>query len=359
MRVLVVSGPHAFATRDVYTGYVSGLRTVLGEDQVITYDIIPRYNLFHSWCTWLEEKMGFVPREVRANVLAAEPVFGAAHMHRADVVYLISPMYFPMSIVDMLRADGFQCWGHFTECPYEDEFWARNQASHFDHCFVNDRNSLARFQMFNPNTYYVPHAFNPVVHYPRWDRPNDHQHVIFVGTDFASRKQLFEAVDWSGIDLRLYGNWQEVKSGDKLWPYTRQRLVENHTTAQIYRGATVGISLHRQERYWESEEVLDLGEAFSLGPRSYELAACGLYQVSDGHRSELQELFGDSVPTFDTPEGLQEEVRWALDNPAARQHRAREQWAAVQGHTFEVRARMILELTAMREEVNLGHTVGS
>ncbi len=350
MKVLVVSGPHAFATRDVWTGHVAGLREVLGEENVITYDIIPRYNVFHKWTQWLEGELGNVPRPVRANILAAEPIFGAAHFHKVNAVYFVSPMYVPMTLVEMLGDDGFQTWAYFTECPYEDEFWSRAQSAKFTHCFVNDKNSVTTFRAYNPHTHYLPHAYNPIHHWPRWGQvtrwagqPNNHQHVIFVGTDFASRRKLFTKTNWTGIDFRLYGNWQEVKRRNKLFPHVRHRLVDNHTTAQLYRGSVIGISLHRQERYWEADDIIDPGEAYSLGPRTFELAACGLYQISDGQRPELAEIFGGTIPTFESPKELEREVRWALENPIERQKLAVQQWACVRNHTMKDRMTTLLE----------------
>src|SRR3972149_3909831 len=270
MRILVVSGPHAFATRDMFTGHTWGLRQLLGEDNVHTYDIIPRYKLFSLFADVLEEKFGKgnVPREIRANVLAAEPIFAKAHLVRADWVYFLSPMYMPMSFVQLLRADGFKCAVYFTECPYEDHLWASTQAKHFDVCFVNDRNSVTPFQIYNPQSYYLAHSYVPERHWPRWDRVNQHQHVVFVGTNFPSRVRLLEAVDWDGIDLRLYGNWQEVTEDQNLARYVRHRLVDNHTTGQLYRGSVVGLSMHRQERHWDFDDRIQLGEAYSVGPRT-------------------------------------------------------------------------------------------
>lgn len=346
MRVMIVSSPHAFSTRDVFTGHLAGLRAVLGEENVISYDIIHRFNLFHSWTKWIEEETGFVPRELRANVLASEPVFGAAHYHEADAVYLISPMYFPMSIIDLIRKDGFKVWAYFTECPYEDEFWSRGQASHFDACFVNDRYSLARFQMYNPNSYYLAHSFNPAVHYPSPLKDNGHEHVIMVGTGFKTRKQFLEEANWEGIDLRLYGGlWDE---DDEEWPlgrYVRPRLIENQTTAKIYRGAKIGISMHRAERSFEGDQLIDKGEAYSVGPRTYELAACGLMQISD-HRPELNDIFDGSVPVYKTPADMETLVRYFLKHDKERQELAWRQRDAVQPHTVERRMAQLLEYAA-------------
>lgn len=342
MRVMIVSSPHAFSTRDVYTGHLAGLRACLGAENVVSYDIIHRFNLFHSWTKWMEEEAGFVPRELRANVLASEPVFGAAHYHEVDAVYIISPMYFPMSIVDMLHKDGFKVWAYFTECPYEDEFWSRGQASHFDACFVNDLYSLPRFQMFNEHSYYLGHAYNPAVHHPGVQPANGHEHVIMVGTGFKTRREFLEEANWEGIDLRLYGGMWDDEEDWVLNPYVRPRLIENGTTARIYRGATIGISMHRAERSFEAEQLIDKGEAYSVGPRTYELAACGLFQISD-HRPEIKDIFDGSVPIYETPQEMERLVRYYLENPKERQELAGRQLEAVKPHTVEQRMAQVLE----------------
>jgi len=343
MKVLLVSSPHAFATRDVYRGHLHGLQAVLGEESVVSYDIVPRYDLFHNWTRWMEEKVGFVPRELAANVMAAEPVFGAAHWHEVDAVYFISPMYFPMSIIDMLRKDGYQCWAYFTECPYEDEMWARCQAAHFDYCFVNDLCSLPRFRAFNERTFYVPHAYDPKYHHPGRGPAPGHEHVVYVGSAFKLRREFIEGAKWDGIDLRLYGNWDDTPEESPLWPYIRARLIQNEFTARIYRGATIGLSMHRLERYCGQPDLIDPGEAYSLGPRTYELAACGLFQVSD-YRPELRNIFEDTVPIFQTPEDMEREVRRYLADPVRRKELAVKQQDAARPHTVEARMRQVMEI---------------
>ncbi len=382
MKILTVASPHAVATRDVYTGHLAAFKKVLGPENVMSYDIIKRFNLFTHFTEWLEtnilrtEETGVkVPRSFASNMLAAEPVFGAAHCfngelgNRADVVYLVSPMYFPMTMVELLRATGFKVWAYFTECPYEDEFWSRAQAPLMDACFVSDRQSLPRFRMFNENSHYLPHAYDPEVHYPRrdtrtyyttqggreWSRssppvalppPNDHDHVTFVGTGFPSRQAFLESVDWTDIDLRLWGNWWQVEDESPLAPYVRRRLVENHTTAAIYRGSKIGVSMHRSERFYRTGGVIDPNEAYSIGPRAFELAACGLFQLSDS-RPELVDVFGEgNVPTFETPEELERLVRYYLKHDDEREAIARHNLEAVQGHTFEARARQMLSIAA-------------
>lgn len=349
---MIVSSPHAFSTRDVYVGHLAGLRACLGEENVVSYDIIPRYNIYTHFTELLEQETGYIPREMAANVLAAEPVLGAALMHDVDAIYFVSPMYFPMSLVQIIRArTRIKTWVYFTECPYEDEFWARAQSRFFDHVFVNDRNSLPRFRAFNPSTHYLPHAYNPAVHYPGLARSGDDR-VVYVGTGFPKRRELLEAVDWSGIDLRLYGLWDNLPPGTKLKNYADAGLLENAKAADVYREATIGLSMHRVERHWiegdaagKLSRYIDPGEAYSLGPRAYELAACGLFQISD-LRPALHDTFGPSVPVFQSSEELGKQVRKYLADPVRREELAKEQLAAVQPHTVQKRMADLLEIAA-------------
>ena len=348
MRVLVVASPHSFSTRDVYTGHLAGLRACLGEKNVVSYDLLRRFNLYVAWAQWMEEKHGIVPRELRPNILAAEPVFGAAHYHEVDAIYIVSPMYFPMSIVDLIRKDGFKVYAYFTECPYEDELWARGQAAHFDACFVNDRNSLSRFQSFNEHIAYLGHSYNPAVHHPGRGPAPGHNHVIMVGTGFKTRRRFLEEANWEGIDLRLYGAMWAGLEDEEDWSLSscvRPRLIDNQTTARIYRGASIGISMHRAERTYEAEDYIDQGEAYSVGPRTYELAACGLFQLSD-EREELHQIFDGTVPVYNSPAELERLVRHYLDNPDERKALAGRQLEAVKPYTVERRMAQLLEYVA-------------
>jgi len=344
---MVVASPHAMATRDVYRAHLSGLKKILGND-VVSFDILSRMNIFQKFTEWMEKEAGYVPREWATNILASEPVLGAALWHEVDVVYLISPMYFPMSIVELMRSKrvGLKVWAYFTECPYEDDTWARMQASKFDACFVNDRNSLAKFRAYNPNTHYLGHCYDPDRHYPGRGPTRGHQHVSFVGTGFPERRKFLEQVDWSGIDLRVYGLWEDIQSESPIFPYVKAKLINNEFTASIYRGSSVSVSLHRVERHWGFGDVLDEGEAYSVGPRTYELAACQTYQVSD-FRQELIDIFGDSVPVYRSPKELGQLVRIAIDmTPAELRAVAKKQREAVLPHTAENRMRQLLEFAA-------------
>src|SRR4030095_14464235 len=95
----------------------------------------------------------------------------------------------------------------------------------------------------------------------------------------------------------------------------------SETAAGLYRRARIGLNLHRSsKRYGRGAERV--AHAESANPRTYELAACGLFQVSDV-RLEIYELFGDAVPMVDMS-NLERTVRAYLQDSPARHHAARQ-----------------------------------
>lgn len=341
MRMMVVSSPHAYTTRDVWNRVCTGLDKN-GIDTV-GFDLLPRYNIMEFLTKAAKQRKYELPQAWSINNLACEPVFGAARFHNVTHLMVVSPQYFPMGIIEMLRDEGVVTMGYFTECPYEDTMVSPIQAMYFDHVFVNDRNSVELFKTFCDSVHYLPHSFDPTMHYPPEKEERDEK-VIFIGTGYVQRKDFLRQVDWTNVDLEIYGLWL-TQGRDRLKPYIKGDVLENNKTAQMYRDNAIGISIHREMRYVNATLAIDEGEAYSVGPRTYELAACGMFQISD-FRAELFDLFGDAVPVYETPADLGRIVRRALDDSGWRNDLAARQQEAVQGHTCEERMKTVLDAVA-------------
>jgi spore maturation protein CgeB len=74
------------------------------------------------------------------------------------------------------------------------------------------------------------------------------------------------------------------------------------------------------------------GEAYSLGPRNWELAASRCFQVSD-YRPELVDAFGDTVPIYETPREMSAQLKRAFDDPSWRRDMAYAQWERAQPYS--------------------------
>jgi spore maturation protein CgeB len=123
--------------------------------------------------------------------------------------------------------------------------------------------------------------------------------VVFVGTGFRERYRFFNAIDWTGINLGLYGTWDPRLLTAKLRPYLHNGPIANDRAVLLYRRARVGLNLYRTSQGW-GPNAPSIVRAESVNPRAYELAACGTFFLSD-YRSESAEVFGDLVPMFRSP----------------------------------------------------------
>ena len=342
MRVLLVGAGAAWSTKDVELGYLGALRAV-GVD-VRLYDLEARIGLARKWLHRLWRARGAPPEQrpswpetiYRASVEALE----MALRFEVDWVFAISAMYLHPDALGLMQRAGLRTAVLFTESPYEDEPQAR-VASLVDMCWTTERTSVHRLAQANPNVRYIRHAYDPGKHRP--DLPLDLElpahDVVFVGTAFQERIDLLNAADWRHIDLGLYGNWQLLGSRAKLREFVRGGPIANESAVALYRRARIGLNLHRSSVGF-GRKAPRIAGAESLNPRTYELAACGVFQVTD-ERAELRETFGDAIPTF--PEGqLEDTLRAYLQDSSARRYSARRARGLVEPHTFAARAAQVL-----------------
>jgi spore maturation protein CgeB len=325
-----------WATHDVYTGLLGGLRA--GGHLVWEYALGARLDASREWFEVLrrkQQKTGGPLAEVEPTAAdeqhhASEGALAHALRHEVDWVVVVCGAYFHLDVVELLRRAGLKSAVVFTESPYDDAQQAR-AAPYYDVCFTNERTSVARLREANPNTHYLPAAYDPETHGWR-EEEGEPIDVVFVGTGFASRMELLGQVDWTGIDLRLYGYWDDVPKRHPLAPYLHPGLVDNATTGRLYRRARIGLNLYRDAGAAGAE---------SLNPRAYELAADGVFTLSQP-RAEVSERFGPLVPTFDTPKELETLCRHFLKNEAARRDAAARLSALVAEDTYHHRAAQLV-----------------
>ena len=353
MKILAVSPVPDYATRDVWEGHCAGLEALGAE--VIRMDYGRIWSLFSAFREFAEVTAAAEPGTIDHFLMAGDRIVMSALVNEVDLVYAVAPMHISATTFKVLRSVGLKTAAYFTECPYDDD-WVLQFAELVDVPFVCDRASLGRFREHNPRAAYVGHAYDPARHQPNGNGRQKSADVVFVGTSFPSRVAFLEQVDWEGIDLHLHGLMQIGRS--PLRPYVQKNeTMQNADAIKLYQQARIGLQLHRRDTFLPLEAMkgrrhgrglvgakpLAGLEAYSIGPRCYELAACGVFQVSDDSRPELEEVFGDTVPAYSTPETLGLLLRRYLDEPDERERLGALQREAVAPHTFQARMKTVLE----------------
>lgn len=335
MRVMLVHPGAPFATADVADGYAAGLRACgvdLIDCALDRYIAFVALGVHHAQ---LQGEMG------EANIMSLATAFVAqrALIEWPDLLIAIGGTNVHRGTAAALTRQGLRTALVLVDSPYLLEVEAR-LAGAYTYVTTNERRAVdtLRDAVGHDRVRYLPTAYHPARHTPDGPTLDTTYDVSFIGSLFPERRALFDAVDWGGLRVSIGG----LELGAAL---ADRRVYDNAGVAQLYRSTRVNLNHHRTTMVNGDGRTLPPGAAESLGPRAYEIAACGGFQLLPDDRAEARDVFGDSLATYRAGDAadLAAQARYWLRHDGARERRAREQHAAVQGHSYTDRARALLE----------------
>jgi spore maturation protein CgeB len=351
MRIMVVAPGTKFSTYDTFRYYTEAFKE-LGHN-VFTFNYHDHYG-YHA--TALFELEGGDTEDIefqrKAIVLSGEDLISRIARKKPDLVFVISALALPPGIWDWFDSfneslkNPFTTMVLFTESPYIDETQLPILEM-IDLAATMDMASLDMFRSVNENTIYIRHAYNPEVHRPMSLSPEHMADVFMVGTGFPERIKMLASIDWSGIDLRIFGgNWGDIEESDKLEDYYEIDFLDNEVEVPLYySNSKINLNIFRTAK-WPGENVTHISPdlAYSISPRCYEIMGCGGFLLTDA-RQELLELFedGKDLVVFDGVEDLEDKIQYYLMNDRARRKIALSGLKAVSEHTYVNRARKIIK----------------
>jgi spore maturation protein CgeB len=319
MRILLVWALCSWSVRDVTTG-LRGALIRAGHD-VRDYRLDRRFTFAQQAIpeqNWTQDGL---------SRIATESVLVEATYHRADLVLVISGLQFHEVGLWLLDHYRIPTAVVLTESPYQDEeqaTWVHRYPRLT--VFTQERTSAIKY-----GWHYLGAAYDPEIHRPVEPDPDEACDVLFVGTGFAERQRLLEAVNWMGVNLRLRGLFPEMTDASPLSKFYFPGCVDNHELPAVYAACKIALNPYRHH-----------AGAESLNPRAYELAACGVFQISN-RRAEGMELFGDAVPTYRNATELEAIIHYYLAHPGEREAKASKAKVFAQGHTFDRRVVEMME----------------
>lgn len=390
MKILVVHPGHGFSTDDCARGLIGGLED-LGHT-VIEYknDVRLKVAGMKLAAMWDMAGKSEVDKPSFEGVMyeAGCHVYDEVLRHDCQAVVVINGELFHPAHAIKLRKLGIPVGLWLTESPYRDEFYWKSAAC-YDIVWTNERSTQEVYArnvaLQDPcNTravHYLPTGFNPREHFPRESDANLPAHdVLFVGSGFIERVKMLAGVDWTGIDMALYGVWAYTGSrttpkklnatlgrrwrawqtarrlmGDRdvshLVANVRGPVMKNRDAVALYKRAKINIDLGRTTTT-DGRSPTHVPMPESMGPRMKELAAIGAFTIAEW-RPEIEDTFGALVPTFRTPAELEALVRYWIDRPAEREALAAQLPDAVQAFSYrDIAEQLVAHLDRHLQEVN-------
>lgn len=359
MRIVIVAPGPIHSTYDIYRYYLDAMKQNENID-VHGFD-------FHNHLTYhkyaVDAMFAHRSHEFRLQAYIANSTRSLLYetiFFKPDFIFVVSGTLVPHQVYQELATLRHETNLHYglalylTECPYVDDL-QEQMVRYADILFVNDKYSVDKFDPDRAHYVdYLPHSYNPEVHYP--GNMNGHiyeaEHssdVLFGGTGFSERVEMMANIDWSGINLKLIGDpdaWLYGSGKDKLDQYIVPiKYINNWELANYYRGTKIALNIHRTRSNLEGDgkEINNYTDAYSVGPRLYEAAACGSFILTD-YRKEAEDIFGDTIEFFETPEQMEQKIRYWTD-PEHEQERLNKAQAArqkVESYTFSNRLQNII-----------------
>ena len=243
-----------------------------------------------------------------------------------------------------LRRQGVITVLWFVEDYLRFTYW-RETAKYYDFVFTIQRGECleAMKAAGAGEVHYLPTACDPYVHAPavltaeekkRWGAP-----LSFVGAGYHNRREMFSSL--AHYPFKIWGTeWPGCKPFDKLVQEAGRRLTPEEYT-KIFNSTEVNINLHSSN---ERDGVDPTGDF--LNPRTFELAACGAFQLVD-ERALLGESFedGKEIVTFKTLADLREKIDYYLEHPEERERiTLAGQARARRDHTYDARMEQMLSV---------------
>jgi spore maturation protein CgeB len=163
---------------------------------------------------------------------------------------------------------------------------------------------------------YLPMAADPSLHRPleltKEEREEYGSDVSFVGAGYANRREIFPRLVGQDWKFKLWGNeWEGATDLTSVLQRNGARI-DTETCQKVFNASAVNLNLHSWAR-----AGFDPDGDF-VNPRTFELAACGAFQLTD-RRSLMPDLFTEhEIATLSSPDELQLEITRWLREPEQR-----------------------------------------
>lgn len=281
--------------------------------------------------------------------VVSQAILAKVETFEPDLVIAMAQAPLNHQALKRLRRDGVTTAMWFVEDFRLFTYW-KSFAPHYDifaviqkEPFLDELKTIGQ-----PNALYLPLAAQPDFHKPvelsSIDRRKFGSDVSFMGAGYPNRRIAFREL--VNHDFKIWGT--EWEGDHVLEPLVQMggARVSPEDCVKIFNATQINLNLHSSIN---ADELVSHGDF--VNPRTFELAACGAFQLVD-NRSLLAEAFDDGeLATFDSMSELVEKIDYYLAYPDERKTIVQKAQARVlKEHTYQQRMRELIQFTSERIE---------
>jgi spore maturation protein CgeB len=281
--------------------------------------------------------------------MLAQAVLAKVETFEPDLVLALAQAPLTIQALKRLRRDKVATAMWFVEDYRLFTYW-QAFAPHYDLFAVIQKDPfLAELEALGQNNaLYLPLAADPEFHRTLDLTPAQRKEfgaaVSFMGAGYPNRRAAFHKLARPGFKI-----WGTEWEGDPvLWPYVQRQgaRISSEDCVAIFNATDVNLNLHSSI---QAERTVTCGDF--INPRTFEVAACGAFQLVD-RRTLMPGAFAeDELATFTSLAELSEKIEYFLEHPEERQAYAQRGQARVLAeHTYDRRMDALLDFAASRLE---------
>lgn len=280
-------------------------------------------------------------------ILLADLAAETAITSGADLVWYTAQSPVSVKSLRLLRSEGIKTAFWFVEDVRRFDYW-KHLVQEFDIVFAIQTGEAqeAMAKAGAQRVEYLPSAANPKLHHALQlsiDETGRYGSAVsFVGAGYPNRVRLFEQLKTD--DLKIWGNdWPDS------WKARLQesgRRVTPEETCLIYNASQINLNIHSSVQ----GSLLEAGDF--VNPRTFEIAACGAFQIVNVQMplSNVFEL-DNEMSTVRTVKELEDLIQYYLLHPEERNRIATAaQRRVLTEHTYAHRMRHALKCLGLTKD---------
>lgn len=281
--------------------------------------------------------------------VVSQAIHAKAETFQPDLVLALAQAPVTRQVLKRLQRDGIPTAMWFVEDFRLFPYW-RAFAPLYDFFFVIQKEPfLGELRNIGVDGVYLPLAALPAFHRPLTlsaaEQDRFGSAVSFMGAGYPNRRTAFQQAHFP--DFKIWGSDWEGSCGLGAYLQDNGVRVSSEDAVRIFNATKVNLNLH------SSIHAEPVQQGDFVNPRTFELAACGAFQLVD-ERGLLPELFvvsgeGRELETFASLSELEDKAAYFLAHPDERavlSQRARSRVCAE--HTYQKRMERLLETVRVR-----------
>jgi len=279
--------------------------------------------------------------------VVSQAVAAKAETFEPDLVLSMAQAPLSRQVLKRFRNDGVPTAMWFVEDFRLFTYW-RAFAPYYDLFAVIQKDPFGEelAKIGQENVIYLPLAADPEFHRPldlsSVDRRRFGSDVSFLGAGYPNRRKAFREL--TGYDFKIWGTeWDDDAVLAAHLQMGGARIAPDDAV-KIFNASKINLNLHSSV---SPDEFVSRGDF--VNPRTFEVAACGAFQLAD-RRGLMPELFSpDELATFESLDELKELIdAYLADEDARREVAARARARVLRDHTYDRRMQDLLDFAAQR-----------